>query len=780
MRAFVRCAPPSLAAVLLVVLLCRPLGLSAAQCNAAEPLLTSLYSAADCQWAEFDFTPLAAVDLYGGDQYGAMSVFRMCGAVSDAACSAASGGDGQLCRWGTNASSTPACSPVDVELTTGATYNFSYIDASLPYTGGVLVTIYPDVAAPVMCNGAPFVTIVQLLCDPHAPAVPQDQLSALIAAVNTSSSCPCSITIDITTSLACATPPANSSSSSSSSTGVYRRDSSSSSTGVSSSASASFSSTSSPATASSTPAFQCLANPFGLNLSSLTVELLWQSPHNSQHWFVNLCGGIDDFYCNLLAPGTSVCGYQTCNPWSSRRRISYASVPTASTTNRWRVSDGVNATNGIEYLQRNGQLTADTQQQTVVRLVCDPSATSAYIDRVDVTTNTATVVIRTNLTCRLVVTDSTYLCPSGCCGMGYDFTALDYDIYGYTPAYAVWGIRMCGSLTSPSCPDMFICQNAACGGTLQGAYGFGNAMSAWQPSTQLWSFINGRDYSGGVQLQTVNGVDCPTPGAGSTAVTVHFMCDPTALHPNDYNIVQSGACEWTLTLRTAIVCAAPSFGSSAVVLSQPLPSPPTVPGCQFEGYDMSPLSAYDIKRDYGYYLFVSRVCGQVDDRAALLDSQVYNGSVVQVGTYCNTLGSEFLVSSWNPYMAVSSLIPTGGVQVNILSGSPAYCAGPRGLKWFFLCDPTARYAYLSNIVEEFGVNKCHYDLTIMTDIVCGPPTLAVANSSGQLNGSWSSTGQTRLFNGTDNGAGRVGGQAWTGVVAACVFALLSSVLQWQI
>ena len=759
---------------------------SASQCNNAT-LSNMPYTSSDCAWGLFNFSALAAADLYGGDSSGAMSVFRLCGAVSDAKCSAASGGDGQMCRWGTNASSTPACTPVEVSLTTGAGYNFSYVNASQPYTGGVVLTIYP--ATPVWCNGLPAVTIVHLQCSPSSPAVPVNQLASLIQSSNTSSSgsyCPCTTSITIPTSLACATPPQSSSSSSSSSStgGVSSSIASGSSSSSTGSNGGSFSSTSSPSsnTASSAPstAFQCLSNPFGLNLSSLSGPLSWQPSDNSQQWFVNLCGQVTDSWCTFYAGNTSVCGYDTCNPYSSRFTMNYASPLTTATSYAWRVTDGVSAVNGIEYLQMNGQSTAGTNQQVVVRVVCSPNATTPYIAHVNVSANTATVVINTNLTCSLVVTDSAYLCPSGCCGMGYDFTALNYDLYGYDSGYGVWAIHMCGTMIDSYCLGASVCQNAACGGPAYNNPDGTTISTGWQPSQQSWSFINGKDYTGGVQMLTVNGAACPSTGTGSVAFTAQFLCDPTALHPNTYTVVQTAECAYTLTLHTAVVCSSPSFTSSAVVLSQPAPTVPQVFGCQFEGYDLSPLSAYDMMLPYQYYMFVTRVCGQVSDRAAQRYPYMHNSSLVQLVAsqpnlgWCPGIYGAYLLSVWNPYLAVAETT-SSGVQVAVVDGSNVgSCNGPRGVKWIFVCEPAARFAYIYSIVEEFGVHQCHYDLTIMTNIVCGAPSSS--DNSTLLLGSSSCTGQSRLFNGTDNGAasgtGR-GSLTLLAVVVACSLVLLS-------
>ena len=333
--------------------------------------------------------------------------------------------------------------------------------------------------------------------------------------------------------------------------------------------------------------------------------------------------------------------------------------------------------------------------------------------------------------------------------MGYDLSALSYDIYGYDHYPAVWALHLCGSVTTAQCNGSQLCQGAACTNT-------GYFVSSFDPSLAVWSFINGVNHTGGVQLVQANGQRCGSNGP--RVQIVRLLCDPTALKPNTYHVVESPQCVYQVTLYTAVVCAAPSFLSSVAVSSAVVPYVAPVWGCQFHGYDLSPLSAYDLYIPYINYLFVTRVCGAVTDPVCARNALVANSSVCQLLTNCGEIyaDSEYLVSTWNPYLAQSALLPGGGVQVQVQDGSD--CGnGPRAVKWIFLCDPAATHAYPYSVVEEYGNDYCHYDITIMTDIVCAHINVTVASSS--------STGRSQLFNSTNGASGRGHGGHWLTMLA---------------
>jgi hypothetical protein len=400
--------------------------------------------------------------------------------------------------------------------------------------------------------------------------------------------------------------------------------------------------------------------------------------------------------------------------------------------------------------------------------VCNSSATTPFIANVatsSFSSCTIVVTVHTNLTCSLQVTSPALLCPSGCCGLGYDWSALSYDIFGYDTGFGVWGFHMCGSVSSCNANTQ-ACQSAAVSAaSCSGASAV--RVGAFNPSEQVWSFINGVDWTGGVQLYTANGAVCNSNGPRVTVV--QLLCDPSALRPNTLFVVEKPQCVYTITIRTAVVCMSPTIQSSSLVVATPQPYVAPVFGCQFQGYDLSPLSAYDVIVDYNGYLFVNRVCGQVSDRACARYMAVANSSVCQVSSACGSVGGAYLVSSWNPYIAQSQLISGGGLQVQVQDGTN--CGnGPRAVKWIFLCDPSAKWGYGLSVVEEFGNDYCHYDVTIMTNIVCQTIN---HTSTGMV--SSSSTGQPRLFNSSTSGVERMRGVQW-GLLTVCVAVALSCFL----
>jgi hypothetical protein len=239
-------------------------------------------------------------------------------------------------------------------------------------------------------------------------------------------------------------------------------------------------------------------------------------------------------------------------------------------------------------------------------------------------------------------------------------------------------------------------------------------------------------------MEWQNGLSC----AGSArAHRVVLLCDPTAIHPTTMvKVEELATCIYTTTIKTALVCNPPSYNSSEVLKSNAVvPYKQNIPGCNFGGYDFSPLSGYDIYVRFNDYLFINRVCGQVADPFCHGRSFNTNSSVCQIFTGCGggNIGNQWLISSWNPHIAQYKYVNgkdwKQGVQITVRDGHNCD-NGPRTIRWDFVCDPNAKYAYSVSAVEEAGQDYCHYDVTIMTDIVCQPPNITVTpnNSSSTI------------------------------------------------
>lgn len=390
----------------------------------------------------------------------------------------------------------------------------------------------------------------------------------------------------------------------------------------------------------------CTLAPYGLSLAALSSDLQWTSADGSWTWLVNVCQPVrSNYMCELLAPDASVCRYATCSPWSSRDNVSWAALSEATASPTWYPTSGVNVSDGIESRSSAGQACGDGALQTVVRLMCNASASTAFISSVSTLNCSAVVVVQSNVTCGLHIAP----CPSGCCGLGYDFSALGNDMYGYDDDDAqVWGMRMCGALSTPQCDGFMLCEQAACH---PGGYATFGA-SAFDPYAMQWSFINGRNYSGGVKFAVSNGLLCNETGPG--VHIAQFLCDRSALHPSTFVVhVDDTGCTFTSVVYTALVCGPPSLNSSRALLAEPVLAAVSAAECSFGGFDFSSLSTYDVYGAADDFLYVSRLCGAVSDPQCALSSGTAHSSACQINTQCGSVPpqSEALLSAWNPHIA---------------------------------------------------------------------------------------------------------------------------------
>ena len=492
----------------------------------------------------------------------------------------------------------------------------------------------------------------------------------------------------------------------------------------------------------------CVMDPFGLSLAALTNDLVWTSADGSTTWIVNVCAPVSSSYmCDLLAPNAAVCRYATCNPWGSRNSTNWATLSNVTPNPVWSPTNGINATDGVEYWSAIGQACGNGTLQTSVRLMCNTSASVGFISSVVTSGCLAVVVIQSNVTCDLVIPD----CPTGCCGLGYDFSGLDYDMYGYDETEQVWGMHMCGAMSSLQCEGFMLCEQAACHPNAYSTY----EVSVFDPYAMDWSYINGRDYSGGVQFIVNNGAVCNE--TGPPFHIAQFLCDRSAVHPNTFSVVvDDTGCTFTSLIYTAVVCGAPSLSSSAAV-AQLLPDDAeTVLGCSFSGYDFSLLSTYDIYGALDDFLYVTRLCGAISDPQCALNSAVASSSVCQINTRCGPVYPQYdvLISSWNPDLAQWTL-EDGGVSLIIQDGQQC-STGPSSVQWLLMCDEEAEWASVSEVVEQSG-DGCSFALTVLTNRACPSQfnsTLARI-SNGTLTSWSSSTGMlsSQLTNGAVVGKG---------------------------
>ena len=453
----------------------------------------------------------------------------------------------------------------------------------------------------------------------------------------------------------------------------------------------------------------CTLDPFGLSLAPLAYDLVWTEADGSTTWVVNLCQPVTSSYmCDMLAEDASVCRYATCNPWSTRNRTNWADLSDFTPPPTWYPTNGLNASAGVEYRSATGQACGNGSLQAVVRLVCNSSASVGFISSVLVDGCTAMVVVQSSLTCGLVISD----CPSGCCGLGYDFSLLEYDLYGYDDVVQVWGLHMCGAMSTPQCEGRMLCEQAACHPDTYATY----AASVFDPYAMAWSYINGRDHTGGVQFIVNNGAVCNDTGSGYHIG--QFVCDPSAVHPSTFAVlVDDSGCTFTTVVHTALVCGPPSLNSSGMLLAEGIPHVAPVTGCHFEGYDFSSLSTYDLYGAADDFLYVTRVCGAISDPQCAVNSAVATSSVCQINTRCGAIlpQLEARLSSWNPDLAQWAVVE-GGVALIVQDGQQC-STGPSTIQWLLTCDEEAEWGVVTDVVQQSG-DGCSFVITVLTNRAC--------------------------------------------------------------
>jgi len=671
--------------------------------NASQPVT-------NCSINGYDLSPIAGVDLYGlggGLQY----VFRLCGSVSDINCSPGS----QLCRFGSTPSTCAAST--QTHLFTNASQSFGFISNNSSL--GLALTA---VGANSFCaNGGNMTVNIRLLCGGSVIPNRIDTITTATSAVGVG--CQCSTTITITTLLAC--PAYNN---------------------------ATYSAPVTPTLPSAT-GVNCHAGQFGIDLSSQFTGDISYRDSSSNIYKINLCQPVRYAPCNkygIDGAAALACVAPICFNVSATSLLYSYQTPTWSYTNQIDSSAGYSM---FSYLP------SSTTCGIVVRLVCNVnSSVPVVVSFIQDPSCLYNFFISTSLVC---ATESSSLaltrprCSSGCCGLGYDFSSLQYDIFGWDSGNTPYVLHMCGVVNSTSnCRGTMVCQQPTC-----------NSRSPYlvsyfvgQTNTISWSFVNGLDFVQGVRMLAVSGQTC---GAYHRASNILFLCDPRAAHPRVMSVAEKSTCVYTATVYTSLVCPSPAYlgggsnigvanytSAGSVSVIDPV-YPVRLPGCYFDGYDFSKLTTYDFYTVYDSYVFVSRVCGAVTDPVCNKFSSTSNSSVCQLYTSCGSVSGSYRVSNWNPYL-VEWRYPTGnwldGLQLSVQTGDT--CGGdvPRMIRWHFVCDPTAYSIFDTSVVEEAGQSICHYDFTIRTDIVCKAPNSIIYQNV--TFSSSSSTGSRRLLSGT--------------------------------
>jgi hypothetical protein len=174
--------------------------------------------------------------------------------------------------------------------------------------------------------------------------------------------------------------------------------------------------------------------------------------------------------------------------------------------------------------------------------------------------------IQTSIVC---VAPTVSVPTSNCSWAGIDFSPLTgHDLYGTVANTYV--MNLCGVVTSSGCTGM----NSA-GSMICQQYDASNpnnsvSVSAYNPSAMPWSYTNGRDLTGGIQVITETGsaYSCGSASLNRTAI-IQFMCGPTVVpqqlpaasgYPfspyqgNSLGVIEDVSCTYSFIIFTSLVC----------------------------------------------------------------------------------------------------------------------------------------------------------------------------------------------------------------------------------
>ena len=253
-------------------------------------------------------------------------------------------------------------------------------------------------------------------------------------------------------------------------------------------------------------------------------------------------------------------------------------------------------------------------------------------------------------------------------------------------------INLAGVVQDPTCqqyaPGASVCQRwvpNVCTDT--------EVAAVWQPSVNApsWTYINGANYSAGIQLSLLAAPPVALTHTGvsqlsciGTDVRLQFVCSPTSLRPyiaSSYKSVSaSNACAFTFIIPTYLVCTAPGAAS----LPAPIPTvancAPTVGG---QTYNFAPLGLYDISAyDANGVQYVYRPCGVVANAFAQSTAATSASQLVSIPQVCSqpsaTINITSIAGAYTPSTATwSALTSNAGVQLTQSTGQTcvATCGG---------------------------------------------------------------------------------------------------------
>ena len=628
----------------------------------------------------------------------AMYVLHLGGVVSDPFCSqdTVNGGAGSMiCQ---NWQMTPA-NPAPQGSYGVSTWNASQARWSFTnnkdWTGGVTLALWDGSTG--SCNNGfdPRYAIINFVCDPSVTGLPPAS-KVNVTELATS----CSYAFTVATSIVCTAPT----------------------------------------TTVATPGCSWA----GIDFSQLTGNTLYGYDGNT--YTMNLCSAVTTPGC----PANSmIC--QQYNPGDPTVSISVSSYNPANMP--WGYINGYDISGGLQVLIESGNSTYcnnNANRTAYIQFRCGPTVIPAELSGAsgypftpyhgnsmgasDGSSCQYTFQIFTSLVCtpsqlagwtQTLAGVSTTAPNTGFVGMGYDFSSLttqDVSVYSYTGYWytvhlgGVVQDSLCQTAYVPGTQNSMICQKV--GFQPNNYYStWGVGVASWNPALTSWSYINGANYTSGVQLALLDGSVsyCTADGLGRLSY-IQFLCSPTqAAGSYALNVTFDGSCTYTFTVMTAIVCT---------------PSGLVQPQCQGLGYDFSAF--YNSPTDLlGYNgdgdLYTLHLCGLTRNGYCNNGTNSVGAMLCQQDALPLNPAETYSVSVYTPSAMVWGFVNnrdyTNGVYLATQTGASIYCNGvPREMIIIFLCGGVTSQIPSSMAVADNLVTGCFYQFTIYTSIVCQAPT----------------------------------------------------------
>jgi hypothetical protein len=159
----------------------------------------------------------------------------------------------------------------------------------------------------------------------------------------------------------------------------------------------------------------------------------------------------------------------------------------------------------------------------------------------------------------------------------------------------------------------------------------------------------------------------------------------------------------------------------------------SVAGCQYDGFDFSPLASSDLAPVGSGYTYALRVCGVVSSVEGC-----YTVSSSASACQDNTVAGEW---NGNPeWYYVNGVDATEGVGYSITGTKSCWAQGPTDdyqAKVIFVCDPSATTPPSPKVsIPSTAPEWCVQTYTVNTSLACPGSSVGPNNNGGGLSGGW--------------------------------------------